>query len=209
MRRKEGSMQIQSETRISKDAPLRPSFWRTCRALKNRHRLSLLKDVFDFEGEFGVTAFGARAGLPESTASAYLRQMNARGLIGVRRERRSVYYNTARDRSLPKAIFLQSAFFDFFKTHPTGDWQTPLLKLLKGYTHPNRLRAVRLLSDGRSATVKDLTSLMGISMRNAYHHIRTLLEAGLIEPDPKTNALRLRKPTNPIHKTLHHLALTD
>lgn len=143
-------MHSQSATYALKETPLRPSFWRTCRALKNRHRLNLLKAVFDFEGEFGVTAFGERAGLPESTASEYLRQMNARGLIGVRRERQFVYYNTMRNRSLPRAISLQAAFIAFFKTCPKGDWQTPLLKLLQGYTHPNRLtRFVSCLTGGR------------------------------------------------------------
>lgn len=209
MRPKGVSMHIQSETRTSRDATLRPSLWRTCRALRNRHRLSLLKDVFAFEGEFGVATFGERAGLSESTASEYLRQMNARGLIGVRREGRFVYYNTARDRSLPRAISLQTAFIAFFKTRPEGDWQTPLLRLLKGYTHPNRLRAVRLLSGRRSATVRELASLMGVGLRNAYHHVQTLLDAGLVEPVPEANAIRLCKPANPIHRVLHNLTLAD
>ena len=61
--------------KLSRKPMLEPSFWRTCRALKNPHRLDLLKDVFAFEDEFGVTAFGQRAGVSESTASTYLRQM--------------------------------------------------------------------------------------------------------------------------------------
>lgn len=194
---------------LSKGKALQPTFWRTCRALKNRHRLDLLKDVFSFEGEFGVTAFGARAGISESTASTYLRQMNARGLIGVRRERKFVYYNTERDRSLPKAISLQAAFFDFFRTNPKGDWQGPLIKLLKGYTHFNRLRAVRFLSNVPSATIKEIEPHMGVCVRGVYHHIRILIETGIIEQLPGTASYRLVKPVNPVHKVLHNLTVSS
>ena len=186
---------------------LEPSFWRTCRALKNLHRLDLLKDVFAFEGEFGVTAFGQRAGVSESTASTYLRQMNARGLIGVRRERKFVYYNTKRDRSLPKAVSLQAAFIDFFRTDPKGEWQKGIIRLLKGYTHFNRLRAIRFLANAPSATVKELESKMGVCVRGVYHHIRILVDSGIIELIPNTATYRLVKPANPVHKVLHNLTV--
>ena len=186
---------------------LEPSFWRTCRALKNPHRLDLLRDVFAFEGEFGVTAFGQRAGVSESTASTYLRQMNARGLIGVRRERKFVYYNTKRDRSLPKAVSLQAAFIDFFKTDPKGEWQKGIIRLLKGYTHFNRLRAIRFLANVPSATVKELESQMGVCVRGVYHHIRILVDCGIIELIPNTANYRLVKPANPVHRVLHNLTI--
>ena len=45
--------------KLSRKPMLEPSFWRTCRALKNSHRLDLLKDVFAFEGgtEWGQAPF--------------------------------------------------------------------------------------------------------------------------------------------------------
>ena len=193
--------------KLSRKPMLEPSFWRTCRALKNPHRLDLLKDVFAFEGEFGVTAFGQRAGVSESTASTYLRQMNARGLIGVRRERKFVYYNTKRDRSLPKAVSLQAAFIDFFKTDPKGEWQKGIIRLLKGYTHFNRLRAIRFLANVPSATVRELESQMGVCVRGVYHHIRILVDCGIIELVPHTATYRLVKPANPVHKVLHNLTV--
>ena len=193
---------------VSGEMMLQPSFWRTCRALKNRHRLDLLRDVFSFEGEFGVTAFGRRAGISEPTASAYLRQLNARGLIGVRRERKFVYYNTERDRSLPKAISLQSAFIDYFKTDLKGDWQGPLLKLLKAYTHFNRIRAIRYLAGVKSAAISQLESHMGVCVRGVYHHIRILVDSGVLEPAGDRSSYRLVKPRNPVHKVLHNLAMS-
>ena len=193
--------------KTSGEMPLQPSFWRTCRALKNRHRLDLLRDVFSFEGEFGVSAFGQRAGVSEPTASNYLRLLNARGLIGVRRERKFVYYNTERDRSLPKAISLQSAFIDYFKMDPKGDWQGPLIKLLKAYTHFNRIRAIRYLANVKSATISQLKTHMGVCVRGVYHHIRILVGSGVVELLPGSSSYRLVKPQNPLHKVLHNLSV--
>ena len=44
---------------------LEPSFWRTCRALKNPHRLDHLKDVFAFEISGAADALDPEVGAYE------------------------------------------------------------------------------------------------------------------------------------------------
>lgn len=195
----------------SKKVELAPSFWRTCRSLKNRHRLDLFHDVYSFEGEFGVTEFGRRAGISEPTASNYLRQMNARGILGVRREKKYVYYNLKQDRSLPKAINLQEAFQRFFEQELPKGWQDKVILLLKGYTHFNRLSAIRYLACHESGTVKELEKYMGTCVKGVYHHVRILLKSGIIERVPDTSdrdaPFRLVVPKDPLHKVLHNLSV--
>lgn len=204
-------MNVLENMSFARKKELAPTFWRTCRSLKNRHRLDLFRDVFSFEGEFGVTEFGRRAGIAESTASNYLRQMNARGILGVRRERKYVYYNLTRDRSLPEAINLQEAFCRFFKQElPTG-WQEKVILLLKGYTHFNRLAAIRYLACHESATVNVLEKHMVTCVKGVYHHVRILLKSGIIEHVPggegKDIPYRLVVPKDPLHKVLHNLSV--
>ena len=89
------------------DAKLKPTYWRTCRALANEDRLRLFKAVVENEGRFSVRQYARLLGLQDDVASVYLRQMNARGLLGVRREHIKVFYNLNRDRSLPQAVELE------------------------------------------------------------------------------------------------------
>lgn len=75
--------------------------WRTCRALLNSTRLGMLKIAFENEGNLCVRDYAKILSIPDSIASIYLRQLNARGLIGVKRDRIKVFYNGNQDRSLP------------------------------------------------------------------------------------------------------------
>ena len=65
------------------EATLKPTLWRTARALANGDRLNLMRLVSTAKGAKGVSELAAEAGLPIPTASVYLRALNARGLISV------------------------------------------------------------------------------------------------------------------------------
>ena len=48
---------------------------------------------------------------------------------------------------------------------------------------------------------------MGVCVRGVYHHIRILVDCGIIELIPNTATYRLVKPANPVHKVLHNLTV--
>ena len=143
---------------------LKPTLWRTARALANVDRLNLLRLVSLAKGSKGVVELAAEANVSASTASTYLRALNARGLISVIRSGPYVYYGTGSDRSLPVAAEIQKSFARLFaiKNLPK-DWASRLLPLLQAYSHPRREAIVRLLgsvqpihyADSRSS--RDLT----------------------------------------------------
>ena len=54
---------------------------------------------------------------------------------------------------------------------------------------------------------EDMESQMGVCVRGVYHHIRILVDCGIIELIPNTATYRLVKPTTPVHKVLHNLTV--
>ena len=96
------------------ETPLKPTLWRTARALANKDRLNLMRLVSTAKGARGVVELAAEAKLPVPTASTYLRALNTRGLISVIRLGPYVYYGTVSDRSLPVAAEIQKSFARLF-----------------------------------------------------------------------------------------------
>ena len=72
---------------------LRPTLWRTCRALMNDARLELLRAVVEHNDELNVSELARLVNVSQPAATIALRLLQSRGLIGVRRERLSVFYN--------------------------------------------------------------------------------------------------------------------
>ena len=64
---------------------LKPTLWRTYRVLANEDRLRLFKAVLENSGNLSVRDYAKMLNLAEDVASVYLRQMNARGVLGVER----------------------------------------------------------------------------------------------------------------------------
>ena len=118
---------------------LRPTVWRTARALANANRLRLLREVWKSRGRLSVTELAERLGMAVSTTSQYLRALNARGLISVGRSGSYVYYADGKDRSLPEAQAIQDAFSSLFSQRRLSDgWGKPLLAVLRAYLFKNR-----------------------------------------------------------------------
>ena len=183
---------------------LKPTYWRTCRALANEDRLRLFKAVVENEGRFSVRQYARLLGLQDDVASVYLRQMNARGLLGVTREHIKVFYNLNTDRSLPQAAELQRALAAYVKGDLPDGWEESLVRLFKGFTHFNRLAIIVRLSKCE-ATLLELENAIGTVVKSIYHHLRFLYAAGLVETcrvGQEKIVYLLKKPTNPVAKVL-------
>ena len=191
---------------------LSPTFWRTVRSLKNVNRLNLLKSVFDNDGRLGVVAVGMENGVSESVASDYLRKMNARGIISVRRKSKFVFYDTKPDRSLPRAISLQEGFRDYFSRELPADWQKQLCRIMKGFSHYNRLNILRWLCVMGECNRRSLIHAAGICEKNFQQHLEKLKSAGLIKRSSVGRGnfvFTIKEQTNPIAVLLFEAATCD
>ena len=162
------------------ETKLRPTFWRTCRAVMNETRLRLLKAVVESHGKACVVKLAKAVGIDESLASICLRQLNARGLLGVRRERIKVLYNTEQDRSLPDAVVFQEALVKYLQQDLPDKWELDLIRKLKAFTHFNRLAIIIRLAEG-PATIAELYDCVGVVVKSLYHHLKYLTGAKLVE----------------------------
>ena len=175
---------------------LRPTLWRTARALANPDRLTLMRLVANAKGAKGVVDLANEANIPIPTASLYLRALNARGLISVVRSGPFVYYGTGSDRSLPVAITIQSSFRNLFalKKLPR-DWTARLLPLLKAYSNPRRELIVQIIGARQPIRYVELHQRAGICETSFLRHLGILLAAGIIIRNPD-GSYSLAKPAN-------------
>lgn len=146
----------------------------------NDVRLRLLWAVVSNADRLNVTAIARLLGIPQPVATNGLRALQSRGLIGVRRERYSVYYNLSEDRSLPAATRLRDAFVEYFGSRELpSDWTGEIMVRLKAFTHFNRLAMLRRLAQG-DATKADLEKAAGVVVKTVEHHLHCLSLAGLV-----------------------------
>ena len=169
-------------------AKLKPTLWRTARALANADRLRLFREVYKSQGTAGVTELAESVGLAVPTVSTYLRALNARGLVSVVRTGSYVLYGTASDRSLPAASGIQSAFFGLFAQRdlPHG-WEKSLLPLLQGYAHPRREEIVRCLARRAPLAFTELQRACGVPPISLLRHLAVLVPAGIVDKDENRN----------------------
>lgn len=190
---------------------LKPTFWRTVRAVMNETRLRLMRVVVEAEGRACVVEIAKSAGVDESLASICLRQLNARGLLGVRRERIKVLYNTESNRSLPESVAFQHALVSMLKGPLPKGWELDLIRKLKAFSHFNRLAIIVRLSKG-PATIDDLYASIGVVVKSLYHHLRYLTGAGLVSSERcygKGTVLRLVQPDHPVVKVMLDILVSD
>jgi len=175
---------------------LKPTLWRTARALANADRLRLMRLVADAKGGKCVVELAAESGLPVPTASIYLRALNARGLISVKRSGSFVFYGTAADRSLPVAMAMQRAFRNIFarKALPP-DWEGRLLPLARAYANPRREEVVRTLCEHQPVGFAELRRRVGICEMSLFRHLKALVGAGVAARTASGDYV-LKKPAN-------------
>ena len=175
---------------------LRPTLWRTARALANSDRLNLMRLVSLAKGEKGVSELAAEAGLPVPTASMYLRALNARGLISVVRSGPFVYYGTSSDRSLPVAAGIQMSFRRLFaRKELPKDWTDRLIPILRAYSNPRREEMIRILAAHSPVGYAEFLARSGICETSFLRHLVGLMGAGIVARNPKGEYL-ITKPRN-------------
>ena len=187
----------------------RPTFWRTCRAVMNETRLRLLKAVVESQGKACVVKLAKAVGIDESLASICLRQLNARGLLGVRRERIKVLYNTEQDRSVPDAVVFQEALVKYLQQDLPDKWELDLIRRLKAFTHFNRLAIIIRLAEG-PATIAELYDSVGVVVKSLYHHLKYLTGAKLIEVERRYgegSVIRLIPQNHPVVQAMLRIVL--
>ena len=176
---------------------LKPTLWRTARALANPDRLNLMRLVANAKGAKGVVDLANEASIPIPTASLYLRALNARGLISVVRSGSFVYYGTGSDRSLPVAVSIQKAFRRLF-SRPSlpSDWTKRLLPLIRAFSNARREDIVRTISQRQPIRYVELHQRVGICESSFLRHLDVLLSSGVVVHDKKDSSYRLAKPSN-------------
>ena len=191
-----------------KNTLLRPTVWRTARVLKNERRLRLLKEVLTGNGEKSVSELARDVKLAVSTTSIYLRALNARGLISVINDAGYVFYGNRKDRSLPEAQKIQSAFGRFFKNKTLSrDWAKKLSVLMTAYANSRRLNIIKFLSSRQAATISEIAKKIGVPVMSVSRHMRLFCKAGLaFETD---DGYSLRKPVNRIDAVMREIVLSD
>ena len=191
------------------ETKLRPTFWRTCRAVMNETRLRLLKAVVESQGKACVVQLARAVDIDESLASICLRQLNARGLLGVRRERIKVLYNTDHDRSLPDSVAFQEALVKYLRQDLTANWEIDLIRRLKAFTHFNRLAIIIRLAEG-PATIAELYDSVGVVVKSLYHHLKYLTGAKLVEVERRYgegSVIKLVPQDHPVVQTMLRVIL--
>jgi DNA-binding MarR family transcriptional regulator len=157
-------------------ADLRPTLWRTCRALANRRRLRLVRYVLRHPGHT-VTEIADALGFTVATASEYLRVLNARGLLEAGRVDRFVCYGPGRDRSLPEAQQILQALQ--LVARRRKDFERHVFRQATAFTHLRRARIIRAIEDQR-LTILDLEMRTRISRRALKRHLAKLRARGYL-----------------------------
>jgi len=157
--------------------PLRPTLWRTCRALANRTRLTILSFLFQQPGQT-VSALSDHLKIPLPVASQYLRALEARGLLQVKRVGRRVTYrpvpNTTRGPATGLIGPLRQAFAR--DSNPVRS----IFRAATAFTHPRRILIYSVLRR-RSQTLAQLRSATRFSFRALQRHLHKLQERGFVK----------------------------
>lgn len=89
--------------------------------------------------------------------------------------------------------------------------ETVLARQLAALAHPVRLNLLRHLGAGDACCVKDLVARVGLAQSTVSQHLRTLVDAGLVDYQPQRQSSRyslnvdmLRDLAAAVGKTLDH-----
>ena len=180
------------------DTELRPTLWRTARALANAERLRLFRRIVEADEAPGVVALADAVHLAPSTVSAYLRSLNARGLVGVDRKAAFVFYNLRTDRSLPVAAAVQRALRDRVRSTPLpDDWTDAPVRLFRAFAHPRRLLLLRLLLAAQELDDDALRAQSGLCPSALQRHLAVLLRSDVVWSS-NHGTYFLHRPFNPL-----------
>jgi DNA-binding transcriptional ArsR family regulator len=184
----------------SQSPNLRPTLWRTCRALANRDRLRIFVHLIS-ANESSVTEVAEIFRLDLPIASIYLRALNARGLVAARRSGRFVLYRVAPNREVEGAEALVRALRRAFSD---GQSVEQVFRALTAFTHPRRVALVHALESRGTMPPVQLRRVCRMSVRALRRHLAKLEDRGIITRDK--NGVKLRRPDGLVARELVDLA---
>jgi DNA-binding transcriptional ArsR family regulator len=127
-------------------------------------------------------------------ASQYLRDLQSRGLIGVRRRSRWTFYDPVADPSVGHAAVLLAAAQRAISEEKQSFSATT--SAFAAFAHPRRLQIVRFLHMCRAAGLTAIGRNTGISERALLRHLQVLVEARVVIAE--TRKWRLALPATPL-----------
>ncbi len=185
---------------------LEPTVWRSCRALANRTRLSLLKALID-EPPLCVQTLAARCKLKKSVCSQYLRILNARGFLQASRCGRWVDYSLGANPSVRHADDILRAVIKALKGCSSPKDYRTLLKDLTIFTCPKRILIVRAIQAHPGHSVSELGTLCHIPYQTLQRQLKKLESRAVIIREE--TCIMLCRPTHPLAQTLLNLVLEN
>jgi DNA-binding transcriptional ArsR family regulator len=156
---------------------LRPTLWRTCRVLANRNRLKLCARLLHRPGQT-VSALAGQLKLSLPVASQYLRALEARGLLVVRRKGLRVVYRPALATNRTPTTKLVRALRRVFRSR--RDPVEALFKTATAFTHPRRIEIFNALRKENHSPVQ-LRARTGIPVPSLYRHLKKLKARGFVK----------------------------
>jgi DNA-binding transcriptional ArsR family regulator len=147
-----------------------------------------------------VSAVANHLRLTLPVASQYLRALEARGFLTVRREGRWVYYRPSTAQATGPAQPLIEALWQEFQrtTNPIEQ----VFNLATAFTHPRRIEVLRVLSTG-AKTLVDLRAKTGISRDALGRHLGKLIARGFVAMDAES--VSVVKPRDALGRALVRL----
>ena len=156
--------------------PLQPTLWRTCRVLANRTRLEIFRLLLHNPGQT-VTEVAKQLHHPLSLTSEYLRSLEARGLLVVKRVGPTAKYQLG---SVASGAGLVAALRLTIRQDPAS--LDTIFRLTTAFTHPRRVEIFRSLQ-AAPRSPEQLQVTCHISYRALQRHLKKLLARGFITLD--------------------------
>ncbi len=177
---------------------LRPTLWRTCRAIANRTRLRLLWKIFQAEG-LCVGELALTTGASRENATIQLRALNARGLITSTRWGKKVIYRADANPGVDGAEELLNALRESFDAKISLD---VVFREATAFTHSRRIFLMQTVSFS-SGSFDELLESSGMSPISLQWNLSKLVARGFVKA--RGDFYKAGNPKNPLGKCLMEL----
>ena len=183
---------------------LEPTVWRSCRALANRTRLSLLKAMID-EPPMCVQELAFRCKLKKSVCSQYLRILNARGFLQASRRGRWVNYVLGANPSVKHADDLLKAVVRALRGCASDKAYARVMKDLTIFTCPKRMLIVCVIRDNPGRSFFFFFSRCRMPYQTLHRQLKKLERRGVVSW--AESGITLCTPARPLAKKILTLVL--
>lgn len=157
------------------NTPLRPTLWRTCRAIAHETRLRLLWEIFDNDS-LCVSALARRINTTEHNASTQLRMLNSRGLIRPYRRKLQVFYKAEANPDVEHAKEILNALRQCRKKKVPCQ---AIIRQATAFTHQRRIEIVQALHSSALAP-GELLKTTGMTSSALSRHFDKLEARGFV-----------------------------